>query len=360
MRPYLRERQFVSPEATSKRPKATAAFRGDTLRPVTLLEFTEAERAELEALAQLDPQQNYAALKAIALLAIEQGKELQKIASAMSLSRRALSDWRNDFRKFRLHSVRRTSRRGRAPITRDRLTQPILDATYNDLPPNGRNWTCRSLADHLKVSVAMVQRVWKAAGVDPQSLKHHTSKLPFRHDDRLRLLGCYFLGGRRAMVVEILQARTAPERLWRHEPVLVAATGVLVPRKTLTMRNQLKMQIDQQLCFLEEVERRAEANTKLQLITDSADTFNHMRVRRWLGRSGRFAVHHSSTTRGLLFDAEVTLRDFSQDHLVRSIQSNLSSLAEGGCPLLIAPIADAFSTSGSIINVPTFVPTNTT
>lgn len=311
-------------------------------------------------MAQFDPQQNYAALKAIALLAIEQGEELRKIASEMSLSLRTLSKWRIDFRKFRLHSVRRTSRRGRSPITRDRLTQPILDATHNDVPPNGRNWTCRSLAEHLNVSTAMVQRVWKAAGVDPRSLKHCISKPPFRHDDQLRLLGCYFLGGRRAIVVEILRTRTAPDRHQRHEPVLVAASGLLTSCKALTMRSQLKIQIDQQLCFLEEVERKAEANTKLQLITDNADTFNHMRVRRWLGRSGRFAVHHSSITRGLLFDAEVTLRDFSQDHLVRSIQSNLPSLAESGCPLLIAPIADAFSSSSSVIGLPNLAPTTTT
>ncbi len=338
-------------------PQSTPCFGGGMPCDLaTPYKITNDERVELEALAQFDPKLNIAAAKAIAILAIEQGEELQHIADRLDLTLESVGRWRRNFYKSRVQGILRNGKKGRAPIARDKQTQPILDATRDLVPPNGRKWSCRSLAAQLNVSVAMVQRVWKTAGIDTHSLRDHAFSPPFRSDDRLRLLGCFFLGGRRAMVVEILKSTAMLDASWPHEPVVVATLGILGQCKALPARRQLKMQVEQQLCFLEEIDRRSEPDSKLRLITDSVDTFNHARIRRWLTKSGRFVVHFSSTARELLFDAEAALREFSQERFIHSIQANLAALTDGGQPLLIAPLDRAFSSTSASIGFPVFLP----
>jgi hypothetical protein len=311
----------------------------------------------LEGLAQLDPTVHAVAQRAIAILASEKGEELQEIANRLGQSLQSVRRWRLNFHKRRIQGILQSGKRcGRLPIIREIQTQPILNATRNEVPPNGRKWSCRSLATHLNVSIAMVQRVWKAAGIDSRSLRDHASNPPFCQDDRLRILGCFFLGGRRALVVEIANAsfHATLETNWPHEPVVVATLGILGQCKMVPVHRQLTMQVDQQLCFLEEILRRAEPDTQLRLITDGVDTFNHMRIRRWLAKSRRFKVHFSTAARELLFDAEAALRDFSQERFVQSIQSNLAFLSDGGKPLLIAPLDGAFTSAS--IGLPPFLP----
>ncbi|MCX6601841.1 MAG: IS630 family transposase, partial [bacterium] len=107
----------------------------------------------------------------IVLLAAE-GKENIEIADELQVDRTIVGRWRRRFVDLGLAGIEKDAPRGgRKPTTRNRVARKIIEATTQTKPQDATHWSTRRLARELKVSPAMVQRVWQANGLKPHLVK---------------------------------------------------------------------------------------------------------------------------------------------------------------------------------------------
>lgn len=310
------------------------------MRPPRALEITTEERVALERIARRSPRVDPASSRAKIVLAAAKGRSNEEIAAVMGLKPQTVCRWRKRYLQGRMQGiVHIKKKRGRIPKARNRHWNRILHVTKYEIPPNGRKWSCRSLAKHLKLSNSMVQRVWKQAGIGTETRRDLFAAMPFRAHDRLRLLGCFFQAGHRAIVVEVITERHNGTTALGPEPNPVISAFHLsnptnpstekLPRKQGQAASKMleRILVNQKIAFLMDVEKSAAADSQLRLITDGARSFHQARVRRWLKQSKRFTVHYSSASRDFLADAEANLRAYSDQRFVRSLSNNLPTLA---------------------------------
>nr|MBF6619184.1 helix-turn-helix domain-containing protein [Patulibacter sp.] len=105
-----------------------------------------------------------------ALLLAAAGTPNARIAAEVGVAPATVRAWRSRFGTEGLNvlgSVR--PGRGRRRRISAEMEAEIVRITLHESPPNGRRWTCRSLARATGVSPSTVQRLWAAHGIDPRS-----------------------------------------------------------------------------------------------------------------------------------------------------------------------------------------------
>lgn len=333
-------------------------FRGGiVLRHAKKIELTSGEQALLEELAIPDPRKDRISFRARIVLGAASGRTNEDIATELDTRRQTISRWRNCYFNSRLPGLLTVKKSlGRRPLSRWRHSSRILDATRNDSPPNGRRWTCRSLAKHLDLSVSLVQRVWKQEGIGSEWRRDYYAAPPFQPGERLRLLGCFFQSGHRAVVVEVLPAESFGKSAKNGEdnlgpPTIVSTLNALPSCREASRTRQIRLLVDQQISFLGEVERQANSGSRLRLITNGENSFSHSRVRRWLSKSGRFSLHYSCVSQDYLADAEARLCTLADQRFSRSLSSNLVALAAQGDQQVVIPPLEAALDFSSITAV---------
>ena len=133
-----------------------------TARKITL---AEEERRTLNVWLRLHASTRLALRAKLVLLAAD-GKSNQEIAGQLRASPKTVSLWRRRFLEGRLAGIEkeapRNKRRSKVYETMVRL---ILHK-MKERPANATHWTTRSLAKELGISPSLVQRVWKANGLN--------------------------------------------------------------------------------------------------------------------------------------------------------------------------------------------------
>jgi transposase len=132
-----------------------------TARKITL---TKEERTMLSVWLRLRTPTRLALRANIILLAADGGTN-REIAGRLQASPKTVSLWRRRFLAGRLAGIEKEAPRSKLKIN-ETMSQLILHKTMKERPPNAIRWTTRSLAKELGVSPSMVQRVWKANGLN--------------------------------------------------------------------------------------------------------------------------------------------------------------------------------------------------
>lgn len=111
-------------------------------------------------------------LRAKIVLLSADGRRNKDIALELATARQTVARWRNRFVQQRLSGLERDAPRpGRTAKVRDSVALKIVEATAQERPAHATHWSTRSLARRLGVSMSMVQRVWKANGLQPHRIK---------------------------------------------------------------------------------------------------------------------------------------------------------------------------------------------
>jgi transposase len=128
--------------------------------------IADEELATLNLWVRLDASTRLATRARIILLAAE-GATDPEIASQLGISSKTAARWRRRFAKGRLAGIEKEAPRSRrVSKARDAMVRLILDKTTLEQPVGAPRWTTRSLAKELGISPSMVQRVWKAHGLN--------------------------------------------------------------------------------------------------------------------------------------------------------------------------------------------------
>jgi transposase len=319
----------------------------NAMRIAVAIMLSDAERKTLESWKRGRSTPARLVVRAKIILLAAEGWENKEIAEELHSTRRVVGVWRKRFAERRLAGIEKdASRPGRPSPKRAALTRKILETTTQETPPEATQWSTRSLAKHLKVSPARVQRVWKAHQLQP----HRTKTFKLSHDPQfvekvVDIVGLYLNPPEQAIVlcVDEKSQIQALDRTQKGLPINPGRLGTMTHdykrHGTTTLFAALNVAeglvIDEcmpqhrhqeWLKFLKIIDASTPPEVDLHLIADNYGTHKHPKVLRWLERHPRFHMHFTPTSSSWLNLVERWFRDLTQRRLRRGTFRSVKQL----------------------------------
>lgn len=267
----------------------------------------------------------------IVLLAAE-GQTDKAIASRLGINRHTVRLWRDRFVQKGLPGLDDATGRGRKPILQDEVKRSILSKAVQP-PKHRRRWSCRSMAQAMKVSKNTVQRLWSSNDLKPHLTRtFKISKDPHFEAKFWDVIGLYLNPPEKALILccdeksqcqalersqpglplGIGHIQTKTHDYFRHGTVtLFAALHYLEGKIVSMLAPQHRHQ--EWLKFLKKIDRETPSDLDLHLIVDNYATHKHPRVKQWLARHPRFHLHFTPTSASWMNLVERFFRDITGD-----------------------------------------------
>lgn len=286
-------------------------------------------------------------LRAKILLMAADGKMNKVIAATLGTDAQTVQRWRTRFAERGLVGLSKDAPRGgRPPQERERLASAIIRKTTQEKPTNATHWSTRTLARNLGTSHSMVQRVWKAAGLQPHRIK--TFKLsndPHFVEKLLDVVGLYLNPPEHALVL-CADEKSQIQALDRTQPGLPLKKGrcgtmthdykrhgtttlfaaLEMAEGTLIGTCMNKHRHQEWLKFLRLIDRETPKNLDLHLIVDNYRTHKHEKVQQWLAKHPRFHVHFTPTSCSWLNLIERWFPDLTHKRIRRGVFTSVHQL----------------------------------
>jgi len=311
--------------------------------------LTDDERKTLECWSRGRLTPSRLVLRARIVLRAADGTMNKDIAKALKTAPKTVSLWRTRFAERRLAGIEKDSPRGgRPPQAREQIAREIVAKTTQELPANATHWSTRTLAKALGTSPTMVQRVWKANGLQPHRTK--TFKLSNdRHfaEKLLDVVGLYLNPPDHALVLcaDEKTSIQALDRTQRGLPINPGRCGTMTAdyrrNGTTTLFAAIEMaegkligtcmtkhRHQEWIKFLRQIDAETPADLDLHLIVDNYATHKHPKVKSWLKRHSRFHMHFIPTSSSWLNLIERWFREITTKRLRRGTFRNVAQLIE--------------------------------
>jgi len=315
-------------------------------RQITL---TDEERTTLEQWSRGRRTPARLVLRAKIVLRAAEGMMNKVIAQKLKTAPKTVSLWRTRFAERGLAGIEKDAPRGGRPATtREKLARRIIEKTTQETPANATHWSTRTLAKALGTSPAMVQRVWKANGLQPHRTKtFKVSNDPHFAEKLLDVVGLYLDPPEHALVLcaDEKTSIQALDRTQRGLPIhrgrcgtmthdykrngtttLFAAIELAEGRLIGTCMSQHRHQ--EWIKFLKLIDAETPAELDLHLIVDNYATHKHPKVQSWLKRHRRFHVHFIPTSSSWLNLIERWFREITDKRLRRGTFRSVGQLID--------------------------------
>lgn len=173
------------------------------MRIAISITLTDEERTTLSHWARGRRTEARLVQRAKIILAAQNGKQNNQIASELGCTRRTVGVWRNRFAKQRLEGLLKDApRSGRKPSVRSKMEAEIIRKTTQEKPPNATHWSLRTMAKEVGVSRSTVQRVWRDNHLKPHRVKtFKVSNDPKFAEKLVDVVGLYLNSPEHALVL---------------------------------------------------------------------------------------------------------------------------------------------------------------
>lgn len=319
------------------------------MRTAPKIMLSDQERITLQRWARSQTASVRLARRARIVLLAAENKPNKQIAEQMKIRPNTVCRWRRRFADLRCAGIEKDAPRGgRLPRKRAEQARRIIEATTQTRPTHATHWSTRTLAMHLGTSVSMVQRVWKANGLQPHRCR--TFKLsndPDFVEKMVDVVGLYVDPPEHALVL-CCDEKSQIQALDRSQPSLP-----LVPGRCGTMTHDYKRhgtttlfaaldmmegkligkcmarhRHQEWIKFLKLIDQQTPAKMDLHLIVDNYATHKHPAVRSWVKRHPRFHMHFTPTSSSWLNLVERWFRDLTDKRIRRGTFDSVSELIE--------------------------------
>jgi transposase len=301
-------------------------------RPKLDLLLQPEQKREMERLAKAPATPQKMVLRAKIVLRSAEGRDNTRIAKELKTSRVTVGLWRQRFIDLGLAGLAEAPRPGRPATIDPAKVRRVLTEVVQPPKPRKR-WSCRSMARHVGLSPATVQRLWAANDLKP----HRTRTFKLSQDPNFKakfwdVIGLYLDPPTQAVVLccdeksqcQALE-RTQPglplrkgdicthtHDYYRHGTITLFAALNYLNGKILAQR-AARHRHQEWLAFLKHIDTQVPAYAQVHLILDNYATHKHPKVKAWLARHPRFVLHFTPTSASWMNLVERFFRDLSQD-----------------------------------------------
>jgi transposase len=319
------------------------------MRSAPVIVLSDPERATLERWAHSQTAAVRLARRSRIVLMAAENRTNKQIAAEMKIRPNTVCRWRRRFADLRCAGIEKDAPRGgRLPRKRAQQARRIIEATTQTRPKSATHWSTRTLAAHLGTSVSMVQRVWKANGLQPhRSRMFKVSNDPDFIEKMTDIVGLYVDPPEHAMVL-CCDEKSQIQALDRTQPSLPMKPGrcgtmthdykrngtTTLFAALETMEGKLigkcmaRHRHQEWIKFLKLIDQQTPATLDLHLIVDNYATHKHPAVKSWLKRHPRFHMHFTPTSSSWLNLVERWFRDLTDKRIRRGTFDSVSELIE--------------------------------
>jgi transposase len=310
------------------------------------LTLSDAEKAELSALAGRRKTAQALALRARIILACADGAPNKDVASRLGVHPMTVGKWR---RRFLLHRTAGLSDEPRSGAPRkidDAQIESVVVRTLESQPEGATHWSSRGMARASGISVSSVQRVWRAFGLQPH--RHETFKLSTDPEfvPKVRdVVGLYVSPPEHAVVlcvdeksqIQALDRSQAvmpmrpgqPERrshdYTRHGTTSLFAALDIATGKVIG-KCYPRHRAEEFRRFLDEIEARVPSELDVHLVWDNYATHKTKTIRDWLLKRPRWHVHLTPTSSSWLNQVERFFALLTERQIRRGVHRSVAEL----------------------------------
>jgi transposase len=281
------------------------------------------------------------------LLLAADGVSNSEISDVVGVSRPTILAWRAQFTEDGLVEFGQVAKgRGRKPSISAEKVAEIVELTLHSKPEGQTHWSCRSMARHVGVSSATVQRIWSARGLKPHLVTTFQVFSDRHFEDKLVDVVGLYLNPPDQAVVLCMDEKSQIQALDRTQPslpmkkgragtmthdyqrhgttTLFAAlnvlTGMVIGRCLPRHRNT------EFLKFLRVIDREVPKGLQIHMICDNYGTHKHVDVKEWLTKHPRFHLHFTPTSSSWLNLVERWFRELTDKAIRRGVFHSVNDL----------------------------------
>ena len=194
-----------------------------TAETITL---TADERAELEQMTKSRTLPAGDVFRARLVLLLAAGLPYRTIMERLDTTAPTISRWKERFLRRGVAGLLEIRHPGQKPsVITPALEAKVLDLTRRKPNDGSTHWSCRKLAQQLKISKDTVQRIWHKAGLKPHRLERYmASDDPDFERKAADVIGLYLNPPQHAAVF-CVDEKSAIQALDRLDPVLPMSPG---------------------------------------------------------------------------------------------------------------------------------------
>ena len=319
--------------------------RGRKLTPLTV---SDADRSQLQGVANSTTMPHALVLRARMILASAEGLTNAAVARRVGASQQAVGKWRKRYLAGGIQGLHDELRPGRPRTFDDEKVAQVINRALQEKPANATHWSTRSMGAVEGISASTVSRWFRLFGVKPHLTK--TFKLstdPFFIEKVRDITGLYLNPPDHAMVLCVdeksqIQAldRTQPKlpmglgyvEGYTHDylrhgtttlfAALDIATGKVIAKCKARHRHQ------EFLAFLRLIDKEVPTELDIHLVLDNYATHKHAKVKEWLAKRPRYHLHFTPTYSSWLNQVERWFGLLSEKALKRGTCHNVSDLVD--------------------------------
>lgn len=324
------------------------------------IELSEAERLELEGLANRRKTAQGLARRARIVLLAADGLQNKEIVACLGGDANTVGKWRRRFAERRCDGLYDEPRSG-APrkIGDDAITETIR-RTLEETPPDATHWSLRSMARATGYAPSTIHRIWKAFALQPhrsESFKLSTDPL---FVEKVRdIVGLYMAPPAHALVL-CVDEKSQIQALDRSQPLLPMRPGQPERRAHDYKRHgttSLFAALDiatgkvigkcyprhrarEFLSFLGEIDAAVPADLDIHLVMDNYATHKTPAIRAWLAKRPHWHIHLTPTGASWINQVERFFADLTNRQIRRGVHRSTAELEAAITDYLAANNAD--------------------
>jgi transposase len=293
-------------------------------RVPTVLDLSEAERAELEGWSRRRKTAQALALRARIVLRAAEGPSNTAVADELGVAQHTVGKWRERFARDRLEGLRDEPRSGAPRSVTDERIAELLVRTLEAAPEAATHWSTRSMAAACGLSPATVHRIWRAFGLKPPRVEGFRLSSDPEFVEKVRdIVGLYLAPPDRALVL-CVDEKTGMQALEPTRPVLPMRPGQAERRASDYVRHGTcslfaaldvtagkvigrcyrRHRSEEFRDFLDAVDAAVPPGLDVHVVLDNASIHKSPPIRAWLLERPRYHLHFTPTASSWLNQVE--------------------------------------------------------